>query len=166
VALEVAWLTAGRGGDVVKLRTTDVWTDEKGTWVRFVVGKTATSQPYTVNTARMSPEATEYLEERRKEANATQWLFPQVLGPQLKDAMRRVDPLLEQRSIRRGALQLLASRGMTDEHLLHYSQHRSIQTLRRYLDFGWLSGEGGARAEAAAALGVGRGGDKGPPVSG
>jgi hypothetical protein len=115
VALEVAWLTAGRGGDVVKLRTTDVWTDEKGTWVRFVVGKTATSQPYTVNTARMSPEATEYLEERRKEANATQWLFPQVLGPQLKDAMRRVDPLLEQRSIRRGALQLLASRGMTDE---------------------------------------------------
>ena len=162
VALEIAWITAARGGDVVKLRTTDVWSDDKGSWVRFVVGKTATSQPYTVTTAPMSQEAMDYLSERRKEVDATQWLFPQVLGSHLKDAMRRVDPLLEQRSIRRGALQKLAGGGMSDENLLHYSQHKNIQTLRRYLDFGWLSGEGTSRAKAAECLRLPKK-DKEPP---
>ena len=137
IALEVAWVTAGRGGDVVRLRTCDIWSDAKGTWVRFVIGKTASSQPYTVSTAKLSQEALKYLETRRTEEGATPWLFPGILGEQLKDAMRRVDPLLEQRSIRRGALQLLSlSPGMTDERLLHYSQHKSVHTLRRYLDFG------------------------------
>ena len=87
VALEIAWITAARGGDVVKLRTTDVWSDDKGSWVRFVVGKTATSQPYTVTTAPMSQEAMDYLSERRKEVDATQWLFPQVLGSHLKETL-------------------------------------------------------------------------------
>ena len=155
-ALEVAWVTAGRGGDVIKLRSRDVESDPKGTRVRFVVGKTATNEPYTVATAKLSPEAAKYVADRKAEPGATQWLFPQVLGEHLKLALRRANPLLEQRSIRRGALQFLSGQGLGDEKLLVYSQHRSVQTLRRYLDFGWLSGEGEERSVAAEGLSIGK----------
>jgi len=153
-ALEVGWLTAARGGDVIKLRTKDIQVVPNGTKVRFVVGKTATSQPYTVSTAALSARTKKYVEKRISEGGETGWLFPGVLGTQLKDALRRIDPRLEQRSIRRGALQFLASTGMSDTQLLAYSQHRCLDTLRRYLEFGWLSGESAERAKRAVGLGL------------
>lgn len=156
-ALEIGWLTAGRGGDVVKLRSKDLVEIPNGTRVRFVVGKTATSQPYTVSTARLSPSARRYVAARQKAGGETGWLFPGVLGTQIKDALRRVDIRLEQRSLRRGALQFLASTGMSDTQLMAYSQHRSLETLRRYLNFGWLSGEGAERAQRASGLGLSAG---------
>lgn len=151
-ALEMGWVTAGRGGDVVKLRTKDILLLDKGTRVRFVIGKTATSQPYTVSTAALSSQGQLYVEARRKEGGEKGWLFPGVTGEQIKKSLRRVDERLEQRSMRRGALQFLASTGMSDIQLMEYSQHRSIHTLRRYLEFGWLSGEGPGRAERAGGL--------------
>ena len=152
--LEIGWLTAARGGDVVKLRNQDIMIMSEGTSVRFVIGKTATSQPYTVCTAPLSQAGKEWVEMRKKEGGEKGWLFPGVTGSQIKDALRRVNPKLEQRSLRRGALQFLASTGMSDHQLLAYSQHRCIDTLRRYLEFGWLSGEGPERAMRASGLGL------------
>jgi integrase len=152
VALEIAWITAGRGGDVLKLRKRDVLSEEGGTRVRFVVGKTASAEPYTVATAPMSERASKFI--AKEEKDSTGWLFPGINGTDIMRALRKVCPLLEQRSIRRGALQFLAGQGMSDQELLAYSQHKSITTLRRYLDFGWLSGEGRGRQERARGLAV------------
>ncbi len=70
------------------------------------------------------------------------WLFQQVQGNHIKLALRRAHPDLEQRSLRRGAIQTLAATGLSDEELLKYSGHTNVQMLRRYLNFGKLSGEG------------------------
>ena len=150
-ALEIAWVTAARGGDVRALRIGDVKVVDQTTKVKFCIGKTASSQPYTVMTTPLSRETSIYIEQRSREAGGG-WLFPKVEGEQLKIALRRAHPKLEQRSIRRGALQHLAQSGLSDEALLHYSQHRSLQTLKRYLDFGWLSGECDERAKGAEGL--------------
>ena len=150
VALELAWISAARGGDILKLRTRDVEETGEGTRIKFVIGKTATSQPYTVATTVLSEEAKEYLKEPRE----TEWLFPGLSGEAIKRAVRRAHPRLEQRSVRRGAIQTLAATGMEDAEILHYSQHRSLDTLRRYLDFGWLSGEAGVRGARAGVLGL------------
>jgi hypothetical protein len=151
-ALEIAWVTAARGGDLRALQTGNVEVSEKDTKVRFRAGKTASAQAYTIMTTLVSNETKSYIRERNKRGLA-QWIFPQVSGEDLKLALRRANPLLEQRSIRRGALQHLAVEGkLTDEQLLHYSQHRSIQTLKRYLAFGWLSGEQEGRAVGAKEL--------------
>ena len=148
VALEVAWVTAARGGDVLRIRTKEVEVKTGGTKVRFVVGKTASRQPYTVNTAPLSQSAREYV----LGADPEGWLFPGVRGDDLRVALRRADPRLEQRSMRRGALQHLAAEGVGDVDLLAYSQHRQVDTLRRYLNFGWHSAEGVERAKRAAGL--------------
>lgn len=156
-ALEVAWVTAGRGGDIVKLRATDIecLQDEKNprTRVRFVIGKTASSQPYTIVSAPLSKEAQGYVSGRREamsqEGEKTAWLFPGIDGSMLKIALRRVGEKLEQRSIRRGAIQFLAGLDLSDSELMNYSQHKSIETLRRYLEWGWHSGEGKERGKKA-----------------
>ena len=70
------------------------------------------------------------------------WLFEQVQGNHVKIALRRAHPKLEQRSLRRGSIQTLAASGLSDEELLKYSGHTNVQMLRRYLNFGKLSGEG------------------------
>ena len=91
---------------------------------------------YTVHTG---PIPMSYASRLRSwmEARRT-WLFPkEVKGHLLRNALRRADPALEQRSLRRGSLQLLASvTGITDETLLLFSGHSSVKTLRRYLNWG------------------------------
>jgi hypothetical protein len=55
----------------------------------------------------------------------------------IKIALRRSHPELEQRSLRRGALQTLAcAPGITDELLMEFSGHTRVATLRRYLNWG------------------------------
>ncbi len=105
--------------------------------VRFRRGKGARVRgPYTVHTAPLSaPNAARlrrWIDQRRSR------LFGrETTGPQVRDALRRVHPALEQRSLRRGALQTLAlSPGITDEVLMLYSGHTQVATLRRYLSWG------------------------------
>ena len=63
-------------------------------------------------------------------------MFPRRLtGATLKLALRTVSPLLEQRSIRRGALQLMASNNTDETTLMRFSGHRRVETLRRYLNW-------------------------------
>lgn len=150
-ALRLSWLTAGRGGDILLLRPENVTVQGSTLSVNFVRGKTAKVRgPYTVHTTLPAPEFLVFLDEAKSAQR--RWLFPQVKGAQLKEALRVVDPELEQRSLRRGAIQALAATGLTDEELLHYSGHSSVQMLRRYLNYGLKSGEAAGRAARAAVL--------------
>ena len=149
----LTWLTCGRGGDVLLLKPKDAEEHATGLRVSFWRGKTVkTRGPYTVFT-QMPPE--EFLEDWKahvQQATRNQFLFQGVKGEQIKIALRRVNPRLEQRSLRRGALQTLAATNISDEKLLHYSGHTNVTMLRRYLDFGKVSGEGATLSRAAAAL--------------
>ena len=161
MALLVTWLTCGRGGDVLLLKPSNVEVttrEAKGKRtevmaVSFWKGKTVkTRGSYTVFTQpppkQFQPEWEEYLRSKRGE----RYLFRGVRGAQIKEALRRVNPKLEQRSLRRGAIQALAATGLKDEELLHYSGHTNVTMLRRYLNFGKVSGEGTRLASQALAL--------------
>ena len=59
-------------------------------------------------------------------------------------------PALRQSSIRRGALQRMATLGASEEDLMHFSGHTNVRTLRRYLGWNKVS----ATAERTQALGA------------
>ena len=154
-ALETAWLSAARGGDIRQIRAFDIKfppptqaNPVPDMTVTFRSGKTAKRGQYTVGVPLPSQQTIDFIMERHKTRS---WAFPTVTGEQLKVALRRVHPLLEQRSIRRGRLQHLAQRGMTDSQLLELSQHASLSMLRRYLDMGTVSSTTHETAALAAA---------------
>ena len=68
-------------------------------------------------------------------------------------ALRRVSHDLENRSIRRGALQALANAGTPEDVLLLFSGHTNVVTLRRYLGWGSIgTAKRTTMTTAAAAL--------------
>jgi hypothetical protein len=90
-----------------------------------------------------------------------QFLFPPaaVHQPLMLAAIREAAPYDSLRSMRRGALQTLATTPLQDqtlpsiETLLHFSGHTNARTLKRYLNWGKLFGaEAAAGLEAARAL--------------
>ena len=135
-AILIAWMTCARTGCVLQLATEDVVLNADGTLsVRFRKGKSVRARgPYCVHTTTVPPRLrkrlTKWMSQRRHA------LFTgAVTGPEIKVALRRVNPQLEQRSLRRGALQQLAtSPGITDAILMEFSGH--TQVLRRYLNWG------------------------------
>ena len=68
-------------------------------------------------------------------------LLPNIKGKEVKDALRSAtgDKALEQRSLRRGALQELAAQGMPLATLMLFSGHASERMLLRYLGHGRLA---------------------------
>jgi hypothetical protein len=67
--------------------------------------------------------------------------------------LKEVEPTLENRSLRRGALQALAQAGVPATTLLNYSGHSAILMLKCYLGFGvLLADEAGAHQTAAAQI--------------
>jgi hypothetical protein len=78
------------------------------------------------------------------------------MGEDVAAALKRVDTDLEQRSIRRGALQHTATEDETSEEILMmFSGHRRVETLRRYLDWGNKHALRERRGKSAAANLVG-----------
>eukprot|EP00744_Colponema_vietnamica_P026995 GILI01040281.1.p2 GENE.GILI01040281.1~~GILI01040281.1.p2 ORF type:complete len:172 (-),score=28.86 GILI01040281.1:618-1133(-) len=149
-AVEIAWLTAGRGNDVRYLLAKDLQlSDNNLMTITFRQGKTASHKAYTVGVPHASQQTTDFLN-RMKRNNS--WAFPGVKGEDIKNALRRADPRLEQRSLRRGRLQYLSAKGATDAELKELSQHADIAMLRRYLDMGVVSAT--TRATAALAAGM------------
>ena len=153
-AIEVAWLTAARGGDVRQLLAQDFTFPVPKTAgavptmvVTFRRGKTAKRDQYSVGAPLPSKATRDFLAQRQMEGS---WAFPGMLGKDLMLALRRVDPLLEQRSLRRGRLQHLAHKGWSDDQLIEVSRHASIPMLRRYLDMGVVSATTRTTAERAA----------------
>jgi len=154
MALLIAWLTCARGGCTLLLRRQNVQLSAKRLSVQFRAGKSVRSRgQYAVHTAL--PPAP-LLEELRSFLNGIppgqKFLFQGTKGSDLKEALRRVNSRLEQRSMRRGAIQTLSASGMPDQELLNFSGHTNVPMLRRYLDFGRRSGEGKALAAKAKAL--------------
>ena len=135
IALLLGWLTAARLGCIRTLSKEHVKWDSKGTSITFHIGKGARARgPYTVHA---QPIPQEFRERWKKyfESRETM-LFPRHLtGSSLKNALRTVDATLEQRSIRRGALQTMAQNGASEETLMRYSGHTQVATLRRYLNW-------------------------------
>ena len=161
MALLLTWLTCGRGGDVLLLKPGNVELTDRETKdgavkmmsVGFWKGKTVkTRGSYTVFTQPPPPKLLEEWNAYHKSVGDQNYLFKGVKGAQIKDALRRANPKLEQRSLRRGAIQALAATGLKDEELLHYSGHTNVTMLRRYLNFGKVSGEGTRLAKQALAL--------------
>lgn len=135
MALLLGWLTAARLGCIRQLSKQHVRWDDKTTSVTFHLGKGARARgPYTVHALPIPPEFKSRWEAYVKSRETK--LFPRHLtGSSLKNALRTVDVSLEQRSIRRGALQAMAARGVSEETLMHYSGHTQVGTLRRYLNW-------------------------------
>ena len=134
----MAWLAAARGTDIRQVLAMDILLQPatKTIALTFRRGKTTKTQQYAVGIPYPSAPTLAYLKERQKVAS---WAFPGLKGEEIKTALRRVHPELEQRSLRRGRLQHLSEEGWTDEQLRDLSSHASPQMLRRYLDMGVVS---------------------------
>lgn len=137
-AIILSWVTAARTGCVLQLDRQDVCVNaDQSLSVRFRRGKGARIRgPYTVHTAPLEPQMLRRLE-RWMAGRRAQLFASTTSGDKIRLALRRVDKALEQRSLRRGALQALArSPNITDEVLMLFSGHTQVATLRRYLSWG------------------------------
>lgn len=137
-AIILAWMTAARTGCVLQLDRQDVCVNpDKSLSVRFRRGKGARIRgPYTVHTSPLETPMLRRLE-RWLASRRAQLFASTTSGDKIRLALRRVDKALEQRSLRRGALQALArSPNITDEVLMLFSGHTQVATLRRYLSWG------------------------------
>jgi len=141
-AILLAWMTSARVGCILQLSKNDItWHPDNSLSVRFRKGKGVLLRgtAYTVHTGQipqdLQPRLKRFMEDRRS------ILFPpEYKGDAVRLALRRTDPHLEQRSLRRGSLQALAAqKNMTDEVLLLFSGHSTTKTLRRYLNWGVLA---------------------------
>ena len=156
--IAITWLTCARTGAAVQLRTKDVVLGRtpKTKQVTMVVtirrGKSNRlgQGPHTVHTR--TGEFDEFirpvLEEQQTKGET--WLFGtmnaqarQRMLDEVKDALRTADAPgcseLENRSLRRGALQALANKGASTETLLAFSGHSTVKSLKRYLNFGKIA---------------------------
>ena len=111
------------------------------TWAR---GKTVARRgPYTVHTIVPATPMPILSDSTMLALTATSTdttlLFGGVTGPHLKLALRTADSALEQRSIRRGALQTLAALGMPLSTPLLFSGHSTEKMLLRYLGHGRMA---------------------------
>jgi integrase len=155
----LAWLTAARVGCILQLKASDVTWDGSNLTVQFRRGKGARVRgPYTVFSTCSNPEWGATLTAALSNRQGFLWPFlsPKArseAGRQITLALRQLDPALEQRSLRRGALQAMAAAGASDQQMLTYSGHTNVAMLHRYLDWG-KKGEKRAKEarEAAAAL--------------
>jgi len=129
-ALALGWLVAGRTGDILKLRREDIVLSNGSLTVTYRRGKTVARRgPYSVST--LVPREWQILFDKMPDMpmnGSSTWAT-------LK-ALRTVHKDLENRSIRRGALQTLARSGIEEQTLLLFSGHASVAMLRRYLAWG------------------------------
>lgn len=141
VAIMIGWLTAARLGCILQLEVGDVICEKTRLAITFRRGKGVKVRgPYTVDTQPLPTSWfqmwTRYLKERKGNR-----LFPaSIQGYDLCKALQGISeerdgPRLEQRSIRRGALQTMAANGVDEETLMRFSGHTQVNTLRRYLNW-------------------------------
>jgi len=164
MALLLMWHTAARIGDALQLRRRSVRlnattgqldiTFEHGKGVLMRGGK------YTVHTvvhnARLCQELLQHLstlDPNDLVATPTVECPSAARAARCNKALKRVDPALSTRSIRRGALQAMATGDppVPLETLMAYAGHKNETTTKRYLDWGLLFGQGQLNENTAAA---------------
>lgn len=134
--LLLGWLTAARLGCVLQLAREDVvFNHDSSVSVTFRRGKGVRVRgPYTVHATHLPEKLLTDLRAHVEQRHTK--LFPRHLtGDILRVAIKRFFPNLEQRSLRRGALQAMAAAGVSEETLMRYSGHTRLQTLHRYLSW-------------------------------
>lgn len=131
-AIALGWVTCARIGCISQLRKEDVVLQQNGSIsVTFRRGKAVRSRgPYTVH-SKIPPPWMNLIH------NQLQLNNPFLASAkEVRETLRRADRRLEQRSLRRGALQTLAIAGVDENDLLHFSGHTTLAMLRRYLEWG------------------------------
>ena len=166
IALILMWLTAGRVGDILKLKMKSVKTGgARNLDITFEEGKgvTLSKGKYSVHT--VMPECWRaQLMNHFASLKPTDLIVPPTekmsmgaRGAACNKALQRVDKFITTRSIRRGSLQAMAM-GSDDmppvdlATLMSYAGHLREATTKRYLDWGRLFGDAAQRQRAAAAL--------------
>ena len=156
----LTWLSCARVGDAAQLRSDEVFLDNKGNVdFHFRRGKGVTARgPYTVHSA-LDPRSDDFRALRAFLDGATGgWLFPSKSeldrkrwGIALREELRQIDPTLEQRSFRRGAIQCLAQDPkVTDETIIRFTGHTNMKMLMRYLNWGAVGAHRAAETRTAA----------------
>jgi hypothetical protein len=145
--LALSWLCAGRTGDIRQLRATDVSREGNVLTITFRRGKTVSRRgPYTVHTVI----PVEWLQHFPAGVDWADHLHTASVAASLT-CLRAVDKKLENRSIRRGSLQVLASdSALSESDLLLFSGHTTLATLRRYLGWGSIGSHKRALMTTAA----------------
>jgi integrase len=156
--LILTFSTGARASDVIELARDEIGIQPEALMVQFKRGKGVKFRgPYTVHGAIADAEhrrlLTEYLN-----TCTTRWAWhaptPQqrvALTGDLLALIRSVGgPAMRQSSIRRGALQRMATLGASEEDLMHFSGHTNTKTLRRYLGWNKVSATAG-RTQALGA---------------
>jgi hypothetical protein len=145
-AIMIAWATANRPADVLRLKRQEIVINDKSEMsVMFCRGKTSKlNQPFTVHTHAgvFATQITSWLSTKRPNDFVYDLPTTAAYAKKAKDlltALRTEDSALEQKSLRRGALQYLASIGADEETLLHFSTHSEKKMLRYYLNHGMQS---------------------------
>jgi hypothetical protein len=135
--LALTWLVCGRTGDCRQLSPGDLALSGDNLTVTFRHGKTiARRGPYSLHTV-FPPGWRELLDIQDGDTSWASILSSASVSDVLT-ALRRISTKLENRSIRRGALQCLAENGTPEELLLLFSGHTTVATLRRYLNWGTI----------------------------
>jgi len=155
-AILLAWVFAGRTADILKLQTSRIVlkaprttgltaADSKATiMAQFVEGKgvSARKQAFTI-AAYVPAELLSLLREFLESRMGSKYLFSPQTRKQVENEMRKLlrPRGLELRSMRRGALQTMASAGAPATTLRYFSHHSNDETLERYLSWGWYRTE-------------------------
>ncbi len=135
VALTLGWLVASRLGCILQLNTSDLhWKPNGQLWIIYRRGKSVLARK-TAYTVPCTPSEEQRAIIEAHMATRPGPLFTETTGTMLKEALRTANPNLEQRSIRRGSLQLM-SKTVPEEILLQISGHTNLTMLRLYLNYG------------------------------
>ena len=141
--LALTWLCCGRTGDIRQLNPTDISVspgEKTILTVTFRNGKTIERRgPFSLHTVLPHGWITHLGFAQSKDvANTALWvpLLRSASTATVLKALRRVNDRLENRSLRRGALQSLAAASVPESTLLEFSGHTTISMLRRYLAWG------------------------------
>jgi hypothetical protein len=149
--MALSWITSSRTSQILQMKKEDLELLKTATGVTAKVlilrGK--------ANRMKQEPHAQEnelgdfapFVETWYATAEPKRFMFPAPSRTERKDMLRTIkealrhannEPRLENRSIRRGSLQLLARSGASLRVLLDCSGHSNEATLKRYLNYGRL----------------------------
>lgn len=159
IYLMILWLICGRKGDAARLLVDDVSLHENGRMEFFIQsgkGVEVRNGKYRV-TSHCPPQwrerLTKYLAARKEASH--KFMFPPSFktSNEANVSLRRFNPALSTRSVRRGALQVMAaSPKVSIEDVREMAGHTNVKTTYRYLGWGKFNEKAKMSLENAAKL--------------
>ena len=138
--IKLSWLTAARLGDTASLRRQNVVNSPSVTSITYMEAKGSHFRgPYTVHVG-LPKDTQQQLQDHLLTLGPREKIFPITFLRAALISIRRANPLLEAKSLRRGALQTMSRAGVKEETLREFSGHTNNTTLRRYLSWGRTTG--------------------------